>query len=177
MRAVAALALLAVLATSASAGWRETFNVWERGYITCPVHSFILGSDSVDVTPPIIGGDTLDVRGFMIGVRGIADNDVMGYGYGLRIRYLQSGRGAQRRFDQWEGYKDATNLGMPLIGEYGPGNVTGYRMGMTDFMPLSNVRMLRLLNPSANASMQTVVIWFIDQHDAEAADWSAWTMP
>lgn len=169
-RAAAALALLAFGAMSAAG---QTFNVWERGYITCPVHGIVDKADSLDITPPIIAGDTLNTRGFMIGLRSTM---AVGLGYGISIRYRQAGDDGWERWDQWLNGAGASNLGMPLIGDWQPSGST-WEMALTDFMPLANVRLLRLLNPSTNASMQTVTIWFLDQQDARAADWSAWTMP
>lgn len=169
-RIALALGLLAALAVPAMGWW--TVNTMERGYVTAPVHLIVDVSDSMDVYPPVIGVDTLDVRGFMLGLR---STETVGQGYGMSIRFRQKGDGGWERWQEWLKYPDPVNLGMPLIGDWQPSG-SEWEMALTPFIPLADIRLLRLLNPSSNASMQTVVIWFIDHKVAEDADWSVWDM-
>lgn len=163
---------LLLMAMPAIADW-ETVEVFDRGYITAAVHKIVAEADSEDVTPPIIDGDTLDTRGFMIGYGcPTSEGEV---GYALHIRYREAGLDGWYRWNQWlecDGY----NFGMPLIGSWSPTS-GDYGFGMTPFMPIANVRLLRLLNPVDATSISTVTIWFIEQREAKAADWSAWDMP
>lgn len=163
---VAALILLLIAMPAAG---QQTVNTWERGYITAAVPAEISPADSVDITPPIIESDTLNVRGFMVGISGAAVHT----DHSVFMRYREAGDDGWERWDQW--LKCRLNYGMPLVSEwkYGAGIKSA---NMTPFIPISNVRLLRLFNHN-NTSATTVTIWFIDKQDADEADWSKWDLP
>lgn len=169
-RLIVVLVLLVVCALIASADW-PTVETFDRGYITAAVHLELAASDSGDITPPIISSDTLDTRGFIIG----CCSPQSGRGHGVRMRYRQEGLDGWYRWNQW--LECSTyNPGMLMTGSWaGFGGVNS--LGMTPFMPLVNVKLLRLINPNTVASQSMVVIWFMDQREAKAADWSKWEMP
>lgn len=164
---ICALALLCIAASVCSG---QTFNIWERGYITAPAHACIAASDSVDLSPPVVGGDTLNVRGFMVGYRATTH----GQDHSMQVRYREAGSGGWERWDQWLKASPA-NLGLPLPSRWqGMGGTNG--IGSTPMMPIANIKTLRLFNRSAFAAMSVVVLWFMDPQDAKAADWSSWEM-
>lgn len=151
-------------------GW-ITVNLQEKGYVAATSFVKILASGSVDVTPPIVGGDTLTTRGFMIGYRSTAH----GQDHSLQIMYREAGDGGWYRWNEWENASVA-NYGLPLPSRWqGLGGTNG--LGCTPFMPMADLRMLRLFNRTPYSLMNVVVIWFMDSHVADSVDWTTWSMP
>lgn len=147
----------------------QTFNTWERGYITVASCTSVAALDVVSMCAPVVDGDTINVRGIMLGFQSVIAH---GHGHNLHIRYREPGADGWERWDQWV-KADSSNWGLPLPGKW-QGLLGTNSMGCTPFIPLANVRELHLYNSNASAAMHVLVLWFVDEADAKAADWSTW---